>query len=392
MLSKSFLYPFVGLLLLIQIEVSHNLQAQAVYPDKIGGLAWNLNGTELAVLSNNGIFIYGRDGSLLRYQLEDIDYYSTLAAWNGWSPNGTRLLLGNRIVDAQTLQTLQDIQGPRGWLKGGQQVFSISADTISVYNTDDASLAGEIPVDIQMEEAFSSPDGTKIAATIVNGLFVFDVNQLTMIFQAVYPFRGIGRPIWSPDSAHIAFGGSSDLQDGTREVKLNVVDASTGDLLRSREVPEVGFLTWARQSNRLSGVNGYSNEIYIWDANTLDLLTTTPFSGEFTGYTAAFSPFGGVLAIGLVNSIDVGTGQSSALLEHSPPLNLLVMTPDVSIESLRTITSACGIPARTEAALDQQAATDLTAFTAQVAALPDTAIPPGCRADLLAVAAALQAQ
>jgi hypothetical protein len=50
------------------------------------------------------------------------------------------------------------------------------------------------------------------------------------------------------------------------------------------------------------------------------------------------------------------------------------------------------LPARTEAALDQQAATDLTAFTAQVAALADTAIPPGCRADLLAVAAALQAQ
>jgi hypothetical protein len=65
---------------------------------------------------------------------------------------------------------------------------------------------------------------------------------------------------------------------------------------------------------------------------------------------------------------------------------LLIAVPDVNPESIQTLTD------QTEAFLDQQAATDLTAFTAQVEALPETAIAPGCRADLLAVAAALQAQ
>jgi WD40 repeat protein len=377
------------LLVAIVCLVTNSVAAQGVMPNMVGSLSWSPDGTELALVSDNGLFIYDRNNRLLRYQLEGIPYAYAL---NGWSPDGNHLLLGNRIIDAQSLQTIREIPGyPRGWIDAGRQVFTITPDHLKIINIEDGTIAGEMPLDIQIEEAFASPDGTKIATSVANGLFVFDVNRREMIVESTYAFRAIGRPVWSPDSSWIAFSGLYQANNGDWRATLNIVEANTGNLLLNYEAPHIGFLSWAAQTNRIVGVSGATNEIYVWDANTLQLLSTSSFAGEFTGDDAMLSPFGGVLAIGIVPSNESVTSNHQTSSQFLVANTLLIAVPDVSLESIQTLTDRCNLPAQTEATLDQQAATDLTAFATQVAALSNTQIPPACRADLLAVAAALQA-
>ncbi len=377
------------LLVTIVCLVTNGVAAQDVMPNMVGSLSWSPDGTELALVSDNGLFIYDRNNRLLRYQLEGIPYAYAL---NGWSPDGSHLLLGNRVIDAQSLQTIREIPGyPRGWINAGRQVFTITPDHIGIINVEDGAIAGEIPLDIQIEEAFASPDGMKIATSVANGLFVFDVNRREMIVESTYTFRAIGRPVWSPDSSWIAFSGLQQANNGDWRATLNIVEANTGNLLLNYEAPQIGFLSWAAQTNKLVGVSGDANEIYVWDANTLQLLSTSSFVGEFTGDDAMLSPFGGVLAIGIIPSNDSAISNDRSSSQFLVANTLLIAVPDVSPESIQTLTDRCGLPTQTEVALDQKAVSDLSAFTAQVTRLSDSQIVPGCRADLLAVAAALQA-
>lgn len=70
-----------------------------------------------------------------------------------------------------------------------------------------------------------------------------------------------------------------------------------------------------------------------------------------------------------------------------------IIVPAPSLERLRLLTERCGMADVTEGALLAQAEmSHLPAFIQQVETLNEDQIPPGCAADLIAVAQALQAQ
>lgn len=98
----------------------------------------------------------------------------------------------------------------------------------------------------------------------------------------------------------------------------------------------------------------------------------------------SLSPYGGQLALG--NSADTAA-------RNQTDNGFQIVVPAPSLDRLAAIAALCvrDGDARAESLTDSvpTALDDLPAFVAQVEALPDGAIPPACKADVLAVASAL---
>ncbi len=128
------------------------------------------------------------------------------------------------------------------------------------------------------------------------------------------------------------------------------------------------------------------NNIYHWDVETrqlIDINTNSLDSGPIV-QDVSFSPYGGRLAI-LTWSNTVTSSSYT------------IVVPDPTLDRLNAIAALCVADAARPALaapLTRQAVVESTLpdFVAQVEALPEDAIPPACRADLLAVAEAIMAQ
>ena len=116
-----YLLILLGMFISLSLPTSVHTTAQGVSPDIGGRLEWSPDGTELAVIANNGVFIYDRAFRLRRYREQDIPNYT---AFGGWSPDGSRLLVENRMLSADTLQVSREYEiNLSGWLMDGTQVF-----------------------------------------------------------------------------------------------------------------------------------------------------------------------------------------------------------------------------------------------------------------------------
>ena len=358
--------------------------AQDIVPERIGSVSWSPDGTELLVAASNGIFVYGRDNTLLRYRIESIDY---AYFFNGWKPDGTQFLLGRHIIARQTLQTIKEISGARGWINGGQQIFRLKSDvmnnfrtTIEIVNVSDSSVAWTIPTIYQIEDTLVSPDTTKVATAISNALIVFDVNQREVIFE----YNGesfIGRYTWSPDGNQIAFTERINPQS-SRLVVANL----TNQTIRSSSDPiELISLAWGK--DQVIGVTqtgdfttGYLYILSLFDDRTLDRISHSQIGSTFDGGSIV-SPFGGVIVFlrPMANSLISG-------------LDIFVLT--ATLDRFAQIAASCGAPNTLtdfDTSLTDPAAiaAQAQALLAQLDALPENAIPAGCAADLRAIAEAI---
>jgi WD40 repeat protein len=387
--------------LLILIIVFTPIHAKPPVPNTGGNVEWSPDGSELAVIANNGVFIYDRNFQLLRYREASFPTYLNFKIW---SPDGTKLLILNQIWRANTLDTILEIQStPRGWIAGGEQVFNITSDSIQIRNASDGNISSKIPLTFQIEEALQSPDGTKIATSVGYGLIVFDLlngGQISHLDQRRY---GVGNYTWSPDSTQLAYAGTVPTSDGqSRAAIINIVDVKSGVVLRSSQPFDDSFsLAWSNHAPFLAGLSR-SGVVYIWDTNTLNLLNTISVSGQITG-NMDFSPFGGVVAVG-VNpnpSTNRPLNASQPISENIPKgivQNLAdgavsLVIPTASTGYLKAISDACDISPVSKKSLTNAIATnDISGLVSQITALPNSAIPTGCKADLLAVAQALQAK
>ncbi|MDX2138568.1 MAG: hypothetical protein SF123_10780 [Chloroflexota bacterium] len=116
-----------------------------------------------------------------------------------------------------------------------------------------------------------------------------------------------------------------------------------------------------------------------------------------------WSPYGGRLLMGLYSNPAYDASPNNEIASPAAPLSnftetelgglIQVLVPLASPERLQAITDDCGLQPAADQALTAEISTqDYAGFTTQLEALPEDALPPGCRADLLAVAAALDAQ
>jgi WD40 repeat protein len=372
-------------------------------------IEWSPDGNRIAVASAEGIRIFDANFRQINFYNDPApdpnDQFAISASrwifpYPSWSPDSTRLTAGRVILDASTLQVLQTFDDTRGlgpWTPDGQYVLASGGGGFAIdwYDVQTGQLARQLTfTDIYGPALELSSDNTRFLITTSGTLRIVNASTGATLAEYTFPYR-VKYAQWSPDGHRVSFVAGDTMSRPTLD-SLIVIDSATGEItFQSEPTSEsMSFPTWSSDGMRIAVRIG-PRSITFWDVNSGSVIDTHVAPENTSINAISYSPFGGRFAYLVHNqeiSVDTRPQSQSAFQEAYMNGAIQVIAPAPSVERLATITAACGLPARTEAALDQQAATDLTAFTAQVAALPDTQIPPGCRADLLAVAAALQAQ
>ncbi len=395
-------------ILLWMSVVAHTTTAQDVQPTSANTLSWNPDGTELAIFANNGVFIYGRNFRLLRYRELEKGVYG------GWSPDGVTLTVGNQLWDANTLELLSEFEVTLyGWLDGGSQIYSSSGSEISIFDASNGNLIKRVPLDFQIEGALTSPDGTHLISAFGNRVSIIDANSGERTALYILPVRIISAYEMSPDGTRIAYSSSSSVPAGTpgstplelqpdtaNLVTLNIIDIRTGDiLLTSSPMPDSMInLSWSGDDSRIAGVS-QTGDVYVWDANSLELLTAFSVS-QATGQIA-YSPYGGVLAVGTNPNVEIGSLPQTQPSTLGPATYVSmvangvvqVIVPEPSFERLAAIQKACAQQNDSAASIAiPRVEADLNNYIAQIETAPAAQIPPGCAADLVAVARTIQSQ
>jgi len=404
-MKKLYIYWMIVIVVLSGLYGFYPTVAQETQPNPGAAISWKPDGTQMAIFADNGIFIYDRN-----FQQE---LYRNIPSASGiWSPDGNKLIVDNQILRSDTLEVLTDFAStPRGWLNGGSQVFALSDGKIHVFDASDGHLVKVIPLDIQLEYAISSPDGTRILSSVANGLYIIDVNRGELTNQYILPVDMILNYGWSPDSSQIALStdsvvsvgtpGSVTVPDGDSAVLyvFSIMDANMGEILLTSDplAEDISIFTWSKNTPQIAGLSR-SGSVYLWDADTLSLLTAFSVRGQVTG-RIAFSPYGGVLVVGVTQKVNnpsptsqqplISAEASFALADNT----IQLIVPEPSLERLEAIQSACTPPSGGAISLEvPQTEANLDSYIAQVEAAPSKQLPPGCAADLLAVAEAMQSQ
>jgi hypothetical protein len=181
---------------------------------------------------------------------------------------------------------------------------------------------------------------------------------------------------WSPDGTQIAalrykVTSSPDSYLFETDSWVTLIDANTLEetaKFSDSEHNSSGPVLWAPIEQRIAVLRG--EHIDIINPETSLLLEQFPL--RFYNFNAAWSPFGGRLAIAGPSD------QASAITD------IQIVVPAPSLDLLTSIAATCA-PETNLPSTD-----DLTAYIDIINA--DPAIPPACAADLLAVAEALQAE
>ncbi len=151
-------------------------------------------------------------------------------------------------------------------------------------------------------------------------------------------------------------------------------------------------VAWSPNDDQIAtyGDDGF---VQVWDAVKGTLLDTFVGNKGYIETALSFSLYGGRLAYGgstfsNINALSLIQAKDSLLVGSLADGAIQMVVPTPSFEKLKSIARTCGLPTRIEQSIT---AHQLQTFTTQVTALTDAQIPAGCKADLLAVAEALEA-
>ena len=381
--------------------------SQPVVPTTGRSLAWHPDGIILAVGANLGgteqgirLFDFAADKSIW------IETSGNVLALS-WSPDGTMLAAcissspGYRYLvwDATTLAQVLAVEQETDpatlliiWSPDSTQIAFPGILNVSIWDVNSVRQVANLMEYTNYTESIEiiawHPDSTRfVVAQNPHIIRIWDIVSQRVVQEYEIRDTAIQSLVLSPDGERFALG--SD--------KGNVVvfSTATGDLLDSFQVhglaTGVFFLEWSPLGDQIAAT-GFDGPIAIWnlsDRRTEAIITFDSLDFE----VMRFSPYGGRLAYGGQLS-----GHASAALLSGSEQSLLdgaarIIVPDPSLERLATIQAACAesdgaiigiaVPQR-EAALDE--------YIAQVEAVPAGQLPPGCAADLVAVAHALQSQ
>lgn len=406
-------YPYRVMLMLILVSLLtlypqnvHAMQSE-VRLDVVRGLAWNPTQDILAVsgIFNNqyAIYLVTSTAEPELFVEPDTGYSNDIF----WSPDGSMLV------------------GYTGSADGG--------DLIRLWSLAERAEVISIPVigSSSTNQIGWSSDSNRLAFVRRNSIFVWNVNLKSQVAEFVFDNNSVPQAFaWQPSTHRIWIAGvdnhlrlwdtgtnqfvydeplakyvtvlaatheGSKLAIGHSDGSVTIWDTTTYQSIATFEAMQddaVWIVEWALDGSQLAAA-GSDEPIVIWAMMTRTI--TDQIVRQTDGFyeAIAFSPYGGRLAYS-TNLLGVGAPPLNAtshnqILRSSFGEALQMVVPAPSTERLDAIATVCNLSPETKAALNQHTTTDLVAFTAQVTALPDTQITPGCRADLLAVAAALQA-
>jgi WD40 repeat protein len=383
------------LLLVLAFGSASSSRAQIGRGSYVANPAWSPDGSRIALIVGHTVEIRDASTSNLLHVLEGhTDFIPRVA----WSPTGKMLATPSsdqtvKIWDITNGKLLHTLEGHNAWVS----VVAWSTDETKLYSWgfdirpnlfvwDMATgklLEQHNSGDIQGAEV--SPDGDKIALHTSLGLGVLDAQTLEVISGSPHVnccTNQMRSMAWSPDSTRLVTGSINGL--------VTLWDADTATILRqfianphhqpdSRDVDDV-TLSWVRDvtfsadGSTILSVSG-DGTIREWQIDTSELVQETNISPLAT---ARWSPYGGQLLVLELPQQTDRMSQDQPFDASEIPAIPRIIVPDASPERLHAIAEACGVTLPTESRAD---------LTAQLDRLE---IPPVCRADLLAVAAALE--
>jgi hypothetical protein len=331
------------------------------------------------------------------------------------APDGRTMLVRNstwEIWDIKTLQTVRALPidpgavGPTWGADGSTLTFRDAGQVgTSVYDSQTGAFIRRIP-GMFWGSGFDmiwNADRNLVIANAIGYVLLLDPNSGIEIKRIEVPNierMSIGTFNLSNDGQRIALSMDTKMQPSGFEFSLFLLDPTSEiftPLVQGLSSP-ISYILWSEQDSELAAIT--NEEVLIVDTSGSLLNRFPRRNGALAG--ASYSQFGGQLRIGYSMLFDVGSNQSSvsdtAQSVTSQFNNLIqVLVPVATLDRFAEIATACDAPVSLsviDASIQAHSSivAEAQALESQVAALPDTAIPPGCRADLLAVAAALQAQ
>ncbi len=394
----------VVIVLIVLLSLVPNLNAQEQpSPDSnlvyITAVAWSPNGNAIAVAQDATVQIIDIITGLATSQIVASGNHIRVM---DWSPDGRKLALGvdttvqiweigaeNPLLVFQEHGTRDnDRVSSLGWSPDGSKIVSASMQNGLLWDTQTGEVLHRFSHNPgPLLSARWSPDGTRIATGGLDSIVLFwDVASGAILGGINMPYAPEVNPIiyvnWSPNGSLIATASADRIVrvwDGTTNNPINSTD------FRGLEDDAVS-LDWNRD-NRSLARSGLGGEIRIFDV--LSGATVATFNTDFVARSIDYSPYGGRLAYGGI----VGRESTIAMPAGAQTLAngaVQIIVPAPSFERLASVQAAC-VPPEVGLTAPQDPA-GLDAYIAQVQALPPEQLPPGCAADLLAVARALRAQ
>ena len=217
-----------------------------------------------------------------------------------------------------------------------------------------------------------SPDNQYIAAGLTDSTVrIWDVVRGEII-QTLQGHTAVVQSVgWNPDSTQLV---STAI---TLDRRVKIWDFITGETITSADIEWGGSVVWSPDGEQIA-VYGVGI-VTFFEAESLSEIVT--IQTDPTQRQVVYSPYGG-RAVFAINR-DVVDG-------------LQVLVPNPSLERLKIIAEMCirdssDLTEIEISILSSVMIEQLPNLIEQVELLPEDAIPPACRADLLAVAEALQA-
>jgi TolB protein len=174
-----------------------------------------------------------------------------------WSPDG------NRLVFERAFGPIVNDEAA-----GGLDLVTSNAD-----GTNERVILQSLPLGKEPHDAQWSPDGTRVAVTMLNitakprnGSAIYVLNADGSDFHQITPLRlNAGSPDWSPNGKRIAFNSSFE---GQAAVEVYSVRPDGSRLKRLRKEPEDSFSfepSWSPNGKRLAFVRGIRKTFpHIW--------------------------------------------------------------------------------------------------------------------------------
>lgn len=364
-------------------------------------VVWGADGQHIVIGTlKNGIIVYD---VTLQEQIVHIPYSETGPVGDfALSPDGRRILSRDinqdiRIWNASTGETLQNVQTDANilsvaWSPDGQFFASSGLNGTQVWNAYTLEMIFYVP---EMTEdtpklAFSQDNKLVISWATLLDIWDTSTRQRTKRVR----LSGLRASVeWSKNNQYILMPSTFNLQEGTSH-RLRIWDVNNEQIIQEFS----GFPTyitsarWSPDETEILSTD-LQGDVYLTDIATGT--TTILMSSNQRIFSAAWSYYSGRIVVGVAvpTSSEV---EDAVFINSQYPAEIKIIVPTPSLERLAAIAELCVQDSATRSAevnnLTRQAPAaldDLPAFVAQVEALSDDAIPPACKADLLAVASVL---
>jgi WD40 repeat protein len=389
-------------------------------------LAWSPDGNRIAVvgvhpgtLPEDQVYGYspdydshgylsvldGNTGETL-YEIEPPSAFTSVA----WSPDNQRLAMGSFdgtvwIVDANTGEKITQLFGHQStvtdvdWNQTGTQIVSSGNwdEWVILWDAVDYSVLVEYQIISHTNTVAFNPDNTEILVGTDRGVFLFPIDLQydgPVPMDYYIPSEGWTASMsYSPDQRLLAVGivAIPDLFTGEQPSGLlYIIDMESKVILHRIESPSgtIGGIAWSPNQSYLATFNENSI-VKIYETEQMQLIASySTFNARQSWGGIAFSPYGGRLLF----SHWINPTSSLANVEGRTFLGdrvIEIVVPFPTLERLNAIAESCLAPEIGVASVSDEAR--LPEFVTTIETLSDDQIPPGCKADLLAVAEAIQA-